>query len=209
VAGPNEIAYLAQLNAIYDFFSLEMPVIFPRFGATIVEKKVSKILEKYKAEIHEFSNPEKLLKKLVKGRIDDVFNSFKSEVSRGMAEVTRQAESIDKTLIGSCSLARDKILKTIQALEGKITSKLKEHDQVTKQQVIKAYSNLFPYGDLQDQVTKQQVIKAYSNLFPYGDLQERHINVLEYLIKFGEDFLRIVYEDFLKADYGEHRVIKC
>lgn len=187
VAGPNEIAYLAQLNAIYGFFSLEMPVIFPRFGATIVEKKISKILEKYKAEIHEFSNPEKLLKKLAKGRIDDVFNSFKSEFSRGMAEVTRHAESIDKTLIGSCSLARGKILKTIQALEGKITSKLKEHDQVTK----------------------QQVIKAYSNLFPYGDLQERHINVLEYLIKFGEDFLRIVYEDFFKADYGEHRVIKC
>ena len=187
VAGPNEIAYLAQLNGIYDFFSLEMPVIFPRFGATIVEKKVSKILGKYNAQIHEFSNPEKLLKKLVKGRIDDVFNSFKSEVSRGMAELTRQAESIDKTLIGPCSLARGKILKTIEVLEDKITSKLKKHDQVTK----------------------QQVIKAYSNLFPHGDPQERHINVLEYLIKFGEDFLKIVYEDFLKADYGEHRVIKC
>ena len=187
VAGPNEIAYLAQLNGIYDFFSLEMPVIFPRFGATIVEKKVTRILGKYKTEIHELSNPEKLLKKLAKARIDDVFDSFKNDVSKGIAEVTRHAESIDKTLVGSCSLARGKILKTIEVLEGKIASRLKEHDQVTK----------------------QQVIKAYSNLFPHGAPQERHINVLEYLIKFGEDFLRIVYEDFLKADYGEHRVIKC
>lgn len=187
VAGPNEIAYQAQLKGIYDFFAMEMPVIFPRFGATIVEKKVSKVLGKYKAEIHELSNPEKLLKKLAKEKIDDVLNSFKSEVLRGMVEVTRQAESIDETLIGPCSLARSRILKTIEILENKITSKLKEHDLVAR----------------------QQITKAYNNLFPYGDLQERQINVLEYLIKFGKEFLRIVYEDFSEADYGEHRVIKC
>jgi len=187
VAGPHEIAYQVQLKGIYDFFALEMPVIFPRFGATIVEKKVSKVLGKYKAEIHELRNLEKLLKKLAKEKIDDVLNSFKSEVVKGMAEVTRQAESIDETMIGPCSLARGRILKTIEVLEDKIASKLKEHDLLAR----------------------QQITKAYNNLFPYGDLQERQINVLEYLIKFGKGFLRIVYEDFSEADYGEHRVIKC
>ncbi|MFB0514916.1 MAG: bacillithiol biosynthesis cysteine-adding enzyme BshC, partial [Candidatus Bathyarchaeia archaeon] len=187
VAGPNEIAYQAQLKGIYDFFALEMPVIFPRFGATIVETKVSKVLGKYEVKVHELRNPEKLLKELAKEKIDDVFSSFKSEVLRGMVEVTRQAESIDETLIGPCSLARGRILKTIEVLEDKITSKLKEHDLVTR----------------------QQITKVYNNLFPYGDLQERQINILEYLIKFGKEFLRIVYEDFSEADYGEHRVIKC
>ncbi|MBE0519580.1 bacillithiol biosynthesis cysteine-adding enzyme BshC [Candidatus Bathyarchaeota archaeon] len=186
-AGPNEIAYYAQLKGIYDFFSLEMPVIFPRFGATIVEKKVSKVLEKHKTQIHELSNPEKLLKRLAKQRIDDVFTSFKDETLRRMAEVTRGAESIDETLIGPCSLARGRILKTIEVLEGKITSRLKQHDLITR----------------------QQIIKAYNNIFPYGDLQERNINVTEYLIKFGKEFLKIVHENFLNANYGEHRVIKC
>ena len=187
VAGPNEIAYLAQLKGVYDSFALEMPVIFPRFGATIVEKKVSKVIRKYKAEIHELRNPEKLLKKLARKKIDDVFNSFKSEVLKGMTEVTQRAESIDETLIAPCSLAKGRIIKTIEVLENKITSKLKEHDLVAR----------------------QQINKAYNNLFPYEDLQERHINVLEYLIKFGKEFLRIVYEDFSEADYGQHRVIKC
>lgn len=187
VAGPNEIAYYAQLKGIYDFFSLEMPVIFPRFGATVVEEKVFKVLEKHKTQIHELSNPEKLLKRLAKQRIDDVFTSFRGETLRGMAEVARRAESIDETLIGSCSLARGRILKTIEVLEGKITSRLKQ----------------------QDLITRQQVIKAYNNIFPYGDLQERNINVTEYLIKFGKGFLKIVYENFLNANYGEHRVIKC
>jgi len=187
VAGPSEIAYQAQLKEVYDFFELEMPVIFPRFGATIVERKISKILGKYKAEIQELRNPEKLMKKVAKEKIDDVFDSLRSEVMRGMAEVTKQATSIDKTVIGSCSLARGRILKTIGVLEDKILSKLKEHDLIMK----------------------QQITKAYNNLFPYGNLQERQINIFDYLIKFGKGFLKIIYENFFEADYGEHRVIKC
>lgn len=187
VAGPNEIAYQAQIKGLYDLFSLEMPVIFPRFGATIVEKKISKVLRKYDLEVHELMNPEKLMKKLAREKIDDVLRSFKSDVLRSMAEVTRQAESIDKSLIGPCSLAKGRILKTIEVMEDKITSKLKAHDQAMR----------------------RQITKAHNNLFPYGKLQERQINVLEYLIKFGKGFLKTVYENFLAADYGEHRVIEC
>ena len=187
VAGPNEIAYQAQLKGVYGFFGLEMPVIFPRFGATIVEKKVSKIISKYKMGIPELREPEKLTKKLVKENIDDLFDSFKSEVSRGMAEVTRRSKSIDETLIRSCFLARGRIFKTIEVLEDKIAAKLKNHDLVMR----------------------QQVTKAHNNLFPYGDLQERKINVLEYLMKFGKGFLRVVKKKFAETDYGEHVVIYC
>jgi len=187
VAGPNEIAYYAQLKEIYTFFSVDMPVIFPRFGATIIEKKTSKVLRKCKAKIYEFKDPEKLLKKLAKENIADVFNSVKNEVSKSMDRVTEEAVSIDKNLIGSCSLAKGKMLKTVEVLEDKITSELKK----------------------QDLIARRQIIKVYNNVFPYGDLQERQINVLEYLMKFGEKFLEIVHEDFFEAEYGEHRVIRC
>jgi bacillithiol biosynthesis cysteine-adding enzyme BshC len=187
VAGPNEIAYQAQLKGLYDFFSLEMPVIFPRFGATIVEKKVAKVLEKYNVAIHELRNPAKLLKELAKKEIEDTFNSFKIEVSRNISEVIRQAETIDGTLIEPCSLAKGKILKTIDVLEDKIASRLRK----------------------QNQVGRRQITKAHNHLFPNNRLQEREINVLEYLVKFGERFLTTVYKNFLEADYGEHRVIKC
>ncbi len=187
VAGPSEIAYQAQLKGLYDFFSLETPVIFPRFGATIVEKKVSKVLEKYSLEIYGLRNPSKLLKDLAKKKIEPLFDSFKSEVSRNMSEVTRQAESVDKALIETCALTKGRILKTIEVLEDKIASKLKK----------------------QNLVVRRQIAKAHSNLFPNSHPQEREINVLEYLIKFGKEFLTTVYENFLEADYGEHRVIKC
>ncbi|UCE44223.1 MAG: bacillithiol biosynthesis cysteine-adding enzyme BshC [Candidatus Bathyarchaeota archaeon] len=187
VAGPNEIAYQAQLKGVYYFFSLERPVIYPRYGGTVVEKKVSRVLTKYKAQIQELRNPEKLLKRIPKDRVDDVFSSFKSEVQEGMVEVTRRAESIDQTLKEPCFLARGKILKTIEGLEDKVASKLKKKDSIAR----------------------QQITKASRNLFPNGDLQERQINVLEYLIKFGKEFLKKVHQDFLEANYGEHRVIEC
>ena len=186
VAGPNEIAYLAQLKPIYDFFALEMPVVFPRFGATIVERKISKVLEKHDVEIHDLRNPEKLLKDLAKAELDGSFSSFKSEVTESMSEVTRQAESIDPTLIGSCALARGRILKVMETLEDKIASRLKEHNLIVR----------------------EQITKAHNNIFPDNQLQERQINVLEYLIKFSKEFLRVIYENLHEADYGEHRVIK-
>jgi len=186
-AGPHEIAYQAQLKRLYDFFSLEMPVIFPRFGATIVEKKVTKVLEKYDVAIHELRDTDRLLKELAKKKIDRAFNSFRSEVLRSMSEVTQQAESIDEALIRPCSLAEGRILKAIDALEDKIAARVKERNTVVR----------------------RQIAKAHSNIFPRGDLQERQISVMEYLIKFGERFPEIVYKDFLEADYGEHRVIKC
>ncbi|MCW4051922.1 MAG: bacillithiol biosynthesis cysteine-adding enzyme BshC, partial [Candidatus Bathyarchaeota archaeon] len=172
VAGPNEIAYYAQLQGIYEFFSLEMPIIFPRFGATIVEKKISKVIGKYKARISEFKNPETLLKRLAGKKFEEVFTSLRQEVSRDMIRATKEAEAVDKSLVTSIQIARNKILRAIETLESKFASKIKENDLVTR----------------------QQVVKAYNNLFPNGNLQERQINVLEYLIKFGDRFLQTIHE---------------
>jgi bacillithiol biosynthesis cysteine-adding enzyme BshC len=187
VAGPNEIAYLAQLPAIYEFFSLEMPVIFPRFGATILESKIVQVLEKYHVETQELRNLEKLLKELAREKINGPFNAFRSEVSQRMDTVIQQVKAIDATLTAPGALAKGRILKTIDVLEDKVASKLKE----------------------QDLVARHQLTKASNNLFPTGHLQERQINVLEYLIKFGTEFLQRVYADFREAEYGAHQVITC
>ena len=47
VAGPGETAYYAQLKDYFDAFGIRMPVIHPRFGATVVETKIRKVLDKF------------------------------------------------------------------------------------------------------------------------------------------------------------------
>jgi len=187
VSGPNEIAYQAQLADVYDFLSVEMPLIFPRYGATIVEGKVSKVLGKYGIDILELSKPETLLKRIVGERLEGAFKGFEDKVARSMEEVTDRVRSVDGNLVEPCSVAETRIFKAIEWMENKIVSELKKRDRVTR----------------------QQILKAYNNLFPNGGLQERQINVLEYLIKFGDNFLRVLHDGFSKAEYGEHRVIRC
>jgi len=187
VSGPNEIAYQAQLGDVYDFLSVETPLIFPRFGATIVEGKVSKVLEKYGIDILELREPERLSKRIVGEGLEGAFKEFENSVAGSIDEVTSRVRSVDENLVEPCSVAEAKIFKSIRRMESKILSELKKRDRVTR----------------------QQIFKAYNNLFPYGGLQERHINVLEYLVKFGDNFLRVLHNDFSKATYGEHRVIRC
>ena len=187
VAGPHEIAYFAQLKGIYDFFSLEMPVIYPRFGATIVESKISKLLEKFDVTIHELMNKEKLLKNLAIESMESTFKKLRTQVHEDLEEASLEIIAIDKKLASQCEITRRRLLKAIQYLEEKTASNLKNKRQITR----------------------QQITKAYNNVFPYGELQERRINVLEYLIKFGGKFLETIYLDLKTAKYGEHVVIKC
>src|SRR5258705_7503897 len=47
VGGPSEVAYWTQVYALYPLFGMAPPAIVPRAGATILEPKVAKILDKF------------------------------------------------------------------------------------------------------------------------------------------------------------------
>jgi bacillithiol biosynthesis cysteine-adding enzyme BshC len=185
VAGPSEIAYFSQLKEIYEEFIIEMPLIYPRFGATILENKVLSVLKKYNLEILDLRFPELLTKELARKKIDSLFGSARSKILEIFSPIEEAAIKIDQDLRDSSQASLSKALGAMDTLKDKVARKLKK----------------------QNTIMQSQIDKAAHNIFPLQDLQERKLNVLEYLIKFGPDFLKIVYDEFLKADYGEHRVI--
>lgn len=187
VAGPSEISYLAQLREVYDFFSVEMPVIYPRYGATIVENKIDKILDKYEIELEDLREPERVLKEIAGRDVDHVLERFRKKVMKEVETIEDEVESVDGPLDSYVSVARNDILKTLDEMEDGIKSELKKKDQIAR----------------------RQIKKGHNNLFPQDKLQERRLNVFEYLPKFGKKFLGIVYDEFSKAEFGEHRVIRC
>ena len=186
VAGPSEIAYFAQLRQIYREFGVEMPVIYPRFGATVIENKVLMVLRKYGLKIFDLKSPQVLIKRLVAREIKPVFNSSRKRLQEIFGDIEETALKINGNLGDSCQASLGRVLKEMGALEDKLTRSLKK----------------------QNIIVERQVYKASNNIFPANELQERKINLLEYLIKFGPDFLGSVYGEFLKSDYGEHRLIK-
>ena len=63
IAGPNELAYHAQLRSVYESFGLPMPLIHPRATATILDSAAIRVLKRYRVP---FEDLERAL--LVAGR---------------------------------------------------------------------------------------------------------------------------------------------
>ncbi|TET08311.1 bacillithiol biosynthesis BshC, partial [Candidatus Aerophobetes bacterium] len=91
----------------------------------------------------------------------------------------------DRGLRDSSQASLRKALRAVDTLEDKAAARLKK----------------------QNTLMQTQIDKAARNIFPLKDLQERKLNVLEYLIKFGQDFLKVIYDEFSTSDYGKHKVI--
>jgi len=71
VAGPSEVAYLAQIGPLYEEFGRKAPIIFPRFSFSVIERKIGKILEKYRLDFADvFLGSEALIKKVVEHNLD-------------------------------------------------------------------------------------------------------------------------------------------
>ena len=185
VAGPSEIAYSAQLGKIYHEFGIEMPLLYPRFGATILENKVAKIIKKYHLKTLDLRSPTSLIKKLLKKELKPLFSSARGDISKALLALRQAASQVDKTLGDPFEASQKKIFREIDSLEKRAVRSLEK----------------------QNSLMRSQIHKAAENLFPLGDLQERKINPLEYLIKFGYGFLEVIQGKFSSSSYGEHRII--
>ncbi len=53
VAGPSELAYLAQAQVLYQTFGRPQPVFFPRAAFTLVDHRIEKLLEKYRLSVED------------------------------------------------------------------------------------------------------------------------------------------------------------
>ncbi len=53
VPGPHELAYFAQVRGVYEIFGQEMPPLYPRVGATLVEPEIGRLLQKYNLSAEE------------------------------------------------------------------------------------------------------------------------------------------------------------
>lgn len=47
VAGPGELAYFAQIKELYPMFHMEMPILYPRMGVTLLEPSLKKIVSEH------------------------------------------------------------------------------------------------------------------------------------------------------------------
>lgn len=189
IGGPSEIAYFAQIMPLYDFYSIESPIIYPRSSATIIEKNINTILDKFNLTVSEvFMNPDKLKDQVVSSlsdsTIDSIFESTFNQIELSFDQLQEKLFELDKTISESGSRYKQRIINYIEELKGKaLEAQKKKHE-----------------------VTLRQIDKLAVSVYPNSSLQEREINFIYFANRYGPGFLKQVFDE-LAINKFEHQLI--
>ncbi|HSG10063.1 MAG TPA: bacillithiol biosynthesis cysteine-adding enzyme BshC [Longimicrobiales bacterium] len=179
VAGPGETAYFGQLGDYFEAHGIRMPVIHPRFGATAVEAKIRKVLDKFGLDVpaldrpfHEISS--EIARDEVPEEVKTAVGALRGTVARGVGELNEAVKAIDPTLKGPVQHVRSQTFAALDELEKKVVHALKRENEIAL----------------------AQLEKAQLHLFPLGKPQERVLNPFYYLTRYGGAFLEGLLERF-------------
>jgi bacillithiol biosynthesis cysteine-adding enzyme BshC len=175
VAGPNELAYFAQLPDVYQHFGLTMPIISPRASFTIVERSQRKFIEKHNVELKDLgANDESLLNRILKEQAPPELEKDMARAKECMQEITqileRDLTQVDPTLGPTVRSTRGKLLHHLEKLESKSLRAIKRKDETLR----------------------TQFFSTRTAIFPSFSMQERQLSPVQYLVKYGWYFSEMV-----------------
>lgn len=179
VAGPGETAYFAQLRDYFEGLGIRMPVIHPRLGATVVESKIRKVLDKFELDddalarpFHELSGD--IARDDVPPAVKKALGALRGSVAKGVADLEKEVKAIDPTLKGPVQNVRSQAFQALDDAERKVVQALKRENEIAL----------------------AQLEKAQLHLHPQGKPQERVMNPLYYLWRYGPGFLTALVARF-------------
>jgi bacillithiol biosynthesis cysteine-adding enzyme BshC len=189
IGGPSEVSYFAQIMPLYDFYKIEPPIIYPRSSATIIEKNISSIIEKFEINLDQLLlDPERLKKKIIdsisNGSVDAIFNETVSNIEKEMDHLKEKLFEFDKTLSDSTSKYSERILRYVNELKGK---------------ALEAQNRKF-------ETTLRQIDKVTNSILPNSVLQEREINFIYFVNKYSMNILIRLFDE-LSINKFEHQII--
>jgi bacillithiol biosynthesis cysteine-adding enzyme BshC len=172
IAGPAEIAYLAQSEVLYRRLLGRMPAVLPRAGFTLVEPGIARLLKKYGLDLRDLFRGRQRLRATMERQflsraLSKRFDAGEKSLRRSLAGLRKPLAKLDRTLIGSLDTAERKMLYQLDHLRGKA-----------------ARAENFRNGVLDSH--ERLLIDA---LYPHHGLQERSLCFLPFLARYGPDLL--------------------
>jgi bacillithiol biosynthesis cysteine-adding enzyme BshC len=189
VAGPNELAYLAQLAGVYRAFGVPMPLMYPRVSATLLDSNGARLLSRHALPFESLrARDEAALNTLLESRlppditaaVDDLGHAIGAHMARVAGAVTQ----VDPTLEGAARSVEAKMRDDLARLHGKIVQAAKRRDETLR----------------------RQFHRAQAQAFPNGRPQEREVGFVYFLNRYGPALVDRLLED-LPLDIGLHWVV--
>ena len=157
VAGPSELAYLAQLGGIYATMGVERPLVFPRASATLIDSAGAKFLERTGLTIDALQRQDdavlnQLLERLLPPALDDTIRGVVGDVARGTERLKAIMAGIDPTLQGAVDTTLTRVQDSFNALHAKALQAVKRKDETVRRQFVRTRALAFPGGHPQERV---------------------------------------------------------
>lgn len=190
IGGPSEISYFAQVTPLYNIYKVEPPIIYPRSSATLIEKNIASLLEKYELSLEDiFTEPENLKNKVMEiispNSLDEIFSQTSNAIELTYDKLKERLFEFDKTIADASTKYRQKTTHYLEELKGKaLDAQKKKHE-----------------------VTLRQIDKLSASLFPNSNLQERELNFVYFAYRYGLEFISRIFDE-LSINKFEHQGIK-
>lgn len=189
VAGPNELAYLAQLKPIYARFGVPTPLMYPRATLTLLDSAGARFLNKYQVSL-EALQPDnegalnQLLEAQLPASVEQALEEARSAVERSMTRLVEAVPAIDPTLEGAAKSSLGRMQHDLRTLHDKIIHAAKKRDETLR----------------------RQFTRARAQAFPGGHAQERSVGFVYFLNRYGPALVdRLLAE--VPLDMGTHWVV--
>ena len=189
VAGPNELAYLAQLRGVYEAFGVPMPLMQPRATATLIDAAGVRFLSKYGVPLEALQARDEralneLLKTLLPPSVERTIRETGDDLASRMENVIDAIAAIDPTLEGRARSSLGRMQHELETLHAKVLQAAKRRDDTLR----------------------RQFLHAQAQAFPGGQPQERVVGGISFVARFGPAVVTRLLED-LPVDSGTHWVL--
>jgi bacillithiol biosynthesis cysteine-adding enzyme BshC len=189
IGGPAEIAYFAQIRAVYEVLERQEPCVLPRASFSIVEGRHQKTMEKYGLQLADFFDGlHPAITKVVETSLDrstaDAFTETERIFNQQLTKLEESLYKADPTLADSLKRSREKVLYQIEHLRTRFI-----HASARR-----------------EETTFRQVERAYTTLMPNKNFQERELNVFYFLSRYGQSLIDELH-DAADVGFSNHRLV--
>lgn len=195
IAGPAEVAYWAQLKDIFEYYSLPMPLIYPRPRVLIIPFKVNKWLSELGIHISELLNSGANLTNYL-----DHSTKISTEPQEILGEI--YAELRETCLPRIHSMLKEKFPNLSEV--DKIYSELERKIQ---NEVTKTIHNLYKLSKQKNEQLDLKISRIKNTLFPQGTYQERVFSPISFFSEYGLEILQEIEKNINIKDFNFQGVV--
>jgi bacillithiol biosynthesis cysteine-adding enzyme BshC len=190
IGGPAEIAYFAQVEAVYRRLAPRVTPVMPRIFATLIEPRQAKLLARYDLKLTDvFAGPEKLretigARALPEG-VMERFATANQYLDQALEAIHSALAKLDRTLLDAAENAGSKMRYQLQGLRDKAA-----RAEARKNAELERHAD-----------------ELSSHLYPNKELQERGIGAAYFLLKHGPQVLQELKRR-LNSSCLQHQVLE-